>query len=71
MTLCLTASEIREITGYTRHAQQFRALAAMGIRATRQPQSGRPLVDREDWRRYARKPERADVAPNWKAMQVA
>lgn len=72
MTLCLTASEVREITGYAWHARQCEALAAMGIRFTRQPQSGRPLVDREDWRRYGDKPKRSEsTAPNWKAIKAA
>lgn len=71
MSLCLTAKEVREITGYAWHARQCEALAAMGIRFTVQPQSGRPLVDRGDWRGYGERPKRAEPAPNWKAMRAA
>jgi hypothetical protein len=71
MTLCLTAAEVREVTGYARHRQQCATLAAMGIRFTLQPQSGRPLVDRRDWRDYAPKPERKRVAPDFGAIKVA
>lgn len=71
MSLCLTAEEVREITGYAWHTRQCEALAAMGIRFTRQPQSGRPLVDRQDWRAYGDLPKRKDAAPNWKAIKAA
>lgn len=74
MTLCLTASEVREITGYAWHARQCEALAAMGIRFTRQPQSGRPLVARDEWARYGGRPAPARNAapePNWKAITKA
>jgi hypothetical protein len=71
MSLCLTAAEVREVTGKTWHAQQCEALAAMGIRFTVQAQSGRPLVDRRDWRDYARQPERKRATPNFDAIKAA
>lgn len=74
VSLCLTAAEVREVTGYAWHARQCEALAAMGIRFTRQPQSGRPLVDRDEWARYtgnAIRHERPTPVPNWKALRIA
>lgn len=71
MSLCLTAEEVREVTGYAWHARQCEALAAMGVRFSVQPASGRPLVDRQDWRRYADRPERKAPEPNWKAVRAA
>lgn len=70
-SLCLTAAEVREVTGRTRHDLQCTALAAMGIRFKVQPASGRPLVDRRDWRDYAPKSERKRNAPNFDAIRAA
>lgn len=71
VTLCLTAAEVREVTGYTWHARQCEALAAMGVPFKVQPASGRPLVDRRAWQGYRERPERAAPEPNWKAVKAA